>query len=918
MKKQILSIVLAMCMVLTLAPTMAFAESFGELTDSVSDDEMTIADDEVTITEGDTSTGKESDTVDNEAADEYSSNALENESFLGSSSGGTLKTDTLEGEDISPSAPTSVVLTYGDVIEEAKLSGQTGNGTWTFEEPYYAPSYADYKAGQTFRMKFTPYDTTSNRSIYADVKITELKKKPITVYIDDKEMTYGEEIPGLTFSFDEDLLVGEDTVDDLKIKLDFDKDYSTSGRLKAGQYVIKGSSESDMYDINFSSWSGYNGSLLVHRRLLEVEWTDTRNLVYTGEPLTVRATISGILKGDDCTYTMERGEHEMGPSFTGGEPNIYEAVVAVNGSDRMNYVLPEDDDDKEYETSIQYYIRRNIDTECNFPTKVVLTYGQKLSEATFIGESAAEGGRFAFVKMDERHHILEYIDDEIPEPGDYSYKIVYFPPYMEHPVCWGEVSVTVYKKTITITADDKEKTFGEDTPKLTYTADETALVGEDRISDLGISLTAGEGDDKFCDAGNYKITLASTVSSDKYNIKINPSRLTVSKKSISINWPTGFEFIYNGEAINIYAEAVLPEGLPEKAQCQVIVTGGKRTNVGSYTARAVALDNPNYKLSENAQKTFDYMILKAIPSVTFPEKAVITYGQTLLQATFEGGSSSVPGEFIFTEKQEEILGVSDSGNSYSIKFVPEDAENYFETVFDKEQKTEVPVIINPKRITLNAIPGRKTYGEETVLDFALDEESGAKLVGDDTKKDLDVVLTAVSTDEKNTSDGDGIRSPAGVYEIQLKSCGSSNYDVTVIPAEFRIERKTVKLIWSDETEFKFNGKPVNITAKAEGVIPGDECLVNIVNGDRTQPGTYYAQAVSLTNDNYKLPEDSSLLSKKYSIIETSSGKEPVINGTNSVSTGDMTGATLVLFIILFGASFAVILATVIYRRRSMR
>lgn len=914
MKKRFLSIVLTLCMVLLLVPTTAFAESSGDFTYSVSGDEVTITG----YNSSDTSTGAENDTVDNEAEDEYSINTLELVSFLGSPGDGTLKTDMSEGEDILPSAPTSVVLNYGDVIEEAKLSGQTGNGRWAFEEPDYVPSYSDYKTGQTFRMKFTPYDTASYRSYYADVKITELIKKPITVYIDDKEMTYGEEIPELTFSFDEDLLVGEDTVDDLKIKLDFDKDYSTSGKLKAGQYVIKGSSESDMYDVNFSSRSEYNGSLWVYRKLLDVEWTDTRNLVYTGEPLTVRATISGMLPDDDCTYTMVSGEHEVGPSFTGGEPVIYEAVVAVKGSDRLNYVLPEDDDGKEYEISKKYYIRRDIDTECKFPTKVVLTYGQKLSEATFIGESAAEGGRFAFVKMDDRHSILEYIDDEIPEPGNYSYKMVYFPPYMEHPVCWGEVSVTVYKKTITITADDKEKTFGEDTPELTYTADETALVGEDKISDLGISLTAGEGDDKFCDVGRYKITLASTVSSDRYNVKINPGRLTVSKKSISINWPAGSEFIYNGEAVNVYAEAVLPEGLPEKAQCKVIVTGGKRTNVGSYTARAVAVDNPNYKLSENARKTFDYSILKGIPSVVFPESAVITYGQTLSQAVFESGSSSVPGEFIFTEKPEEILGVSDSGNSYSIKFVPDDAENYEEIVTDKGKKPEVSVIINPKKITLNAIPGRKTYGEETVLDFALDEESGAKLVGDDTKKDLDVVLTAVSTDEKNTSDGDGIRSPAGVYEIQLKACGSSNYDVTVIPAEFRIERKTVKLIWSDETEFKFNGKPVNITAKAEGVIPGDECLVNIVNGDRTQPGTYYAQAVSLTNDNYKLPEDSSLLSKKYSIIETSSGKEPVSNGTGSVNTGDMTGDIFVLFMILFGASFAVMLAAVIYRRRSMR
>lgn len=491
--------------------------------------------------------------------------------------------------------------------------------------------------------------------------------------------------------------------------------------------------------------------------------------------------------------------------------------------------------------------------------------------------------------------------------------------------------VTVNPKSINIGAYNQYKEYGQDTPEFSWCIDESSLIGTDSVDDFDIELTAGEGDDKYCDVGGYDIKLSEAGiirQNPNYTVNFIGGRLNVSPILAEIQW----EPVSNIKVGDQGPQAFIVN-LLNNDECLLTVeypegTGEKGTDLPSriseqdeprvFTAEVTQIegkDRFNYTLPQEDIQ-FDYYVGKTDASdYHMPESAELVYGQKLSEANLILASGD--GEFSFVETEPSSTDIGDTvpgdvgSYRYMIKYTPN-------KITEAPVYAEISVNVSPKRITVNAASGEKIYGEETVLDFELDEENGAKLVGDDTKKDLDIVLTAVSTDEENTSDGDGIRSPVGVYEIQLKACGNSNYDVTVISAEFRIGRRTVKLIWPDETEFKFNGKPVNITAKAEGIIPGDECLVNIVNGDRTQPGTYYAQAVSLTNNNYELPEDSSLLLKKYSIIETSSGAGSVSNGTGSVNSGDMTGDTFVLFMILLGASFAVMLAAVIYRRRSMR
>lgn len=425
--------------------------------------------------------------------------------------------------ELKSSAPTKVEWPYGEPIGDAKISGQTGKGTWTFDNPEYVPTYEDYKSGKKFKMIFTPDDTKTYRTVSAEVKITDLVRRPISVDISDRYMTYGEEVPELTFRADTSQLVTGDSVSDLKVSLDIDKYYSTTGRLRAGQYKIKGTSNSTLYDVTFTSTGKYNGSLIVYRSPLEVKWSDTSNLVYTGSHVNVTAEIKGVLEGDDCSVYVTGGR-EIGPSWNGDKntaPEIYTATAHVTGEDRLNYILPEDDDDKEYQTSKKYYIRRDDPGDFSFPVGAVMTYGEMLSDAEL--ELASGDGKFVFVK--DRLSGKD-IGDTVPEAaGTYEYLLKYIP------------------------------------------------------SDPGVKPAYKE------------------------------LKVIVKSKTVSLVWPEKTEYKYTGKPVNITVRAV---GLLYGDKCRVKVINGCNTKPGTYVAQVVSLTNDNYRLPEDERMlSMEYTIVKA-------------------------------------------------------------------------------------------------------------------------------------------------------------------------------------------------------------------------------------------------------------------------------------------------------------------
>lgn len=130
-------------------------------------------------------------------------------------------------------------------------------------------------------------------------------------------------------------------------------------------------------------------------------------------------------------------------------------------------------------------------------------------------------------------------------------------------------------------------------------------------------------------------------------------------------------------------------------KAEIHVSGGNGVEPGSYVAYAAAISNKNYRLpasvEENDPRAFEYTIEKADAAVTFPDKALLTYGESLAAARFEGEKGD--GTFAF-EKPDVTPQVKDSGRKYKMVFTPDEPHHYN----GAEAMIEVEVL--PKEVSL--------------------------------------------------------------------------------------------------------------------------------------------------------------------------------------------------------------------------
>ena len=93
---------------------------------------------------------------------------------------------------------------------------------------------------------------------------------------------------------------------------------------------------------------------------------------------------------------------------------------------------------------------------------------------------------------------------------------------------------------------------------------------------------------------------------------------------------------------------------------------------------------------------------------------------------------------------------------------------------------------------------------------------------------------------------------AGSAVITAKKDGvTGQYRLTVSPI-------TVDLEWRGTGERVYDGQPSNVTATAIGLLNGDTAQVTVTGGTEKDAGSYTAEAASLDNKNYALPEGASV------------------------------------------------------------
>lgn len=174
----------------------------------------------------------------------------------------------------------------------------------------------------------------------------------------------------------------------------------------------------------------------------------------------------------------------------------------------------------------------------------------------------------------------------------------------------------IEKAPLCIRAKDKTITYGETLSD--NGAEINGFVNNENETVLsGLNYTFGYA--QFSDIGIYTI-IPMNAQAENYKITYENGVLTVQPKPVEIKWNSESIFYYDSTPKSVTAEAI---GAVNGDALTAIIEDGSRTEIGSYTARAVALAGgkaSNYVLPE--AQTFSFQIKKALETATVTPSTV--------------------------------------------------------------------------------------------------------------------------------------------------------------------------------------------------------------------------------------------------------------------------------------------------------
>ena len=401
-----------------------------------------------------------------------------------------------------------------------------------------------------------------------------ISPKNITIRADDKYKEYGEEDPSFTISVIGDNLENDDEIENIE-----------QGKMSrflgenVGEYIIEQGTYSlgGNYIVTFQT-----GKLTILTINLEIT-ADVISKKYGNKDGELTYTITnGSLKNNDVLGgQLVREEGELP-----GEYEIQQGSLFANDNYNLSFIPG------------KFIIeKRPITITADEITKV---YGEADPELTYtLSESLIEGDSL-IGKLEREKPITSTDDKAYEKTGKYLISSNLYSPNYE--VNFVPAYLTIQRREITIVAEDKEKTYGETDPDLTYKITEgTILEGDNLIGE--IYRITGEN------AGAYDIRSNLTLGRN-YKINFIKGKFTI--KPIDIYVKTfDYEKVYGDITPTFEYEIVSGELLNED-----ILLGGvskeEGEEVGKYKLVS-AFNNVNYNviLSEN------YLIIK-------PKKAYLS------------------------------------------------------------------------------------------------------------------------------------------------------------------------------------------------------------------------------------------------------------------------------------------------------
>lgn len=332
--------------------------------------------------------------------------------------------------------------------------------------------------------------------------------------------------------------------------------------------------------------------------------------------------------------------------------------------------------------------------------------------------------------------------------------------------------------------------------------------------------------------------------------------------------------------------------------------------VGTYKVILQLKNTVDYKWQKEkageAKTAVSFEITKAVPKVTAPRKNMLVYNgkeqELIASGETTGGtmeyslngtvwSEDVPkaknagiylvsyrvkGDKNFTDVKPESVSVSIGQKQVSLV--------WSDTEFTYNGKTQMPTaavkgdtLAEGDSCTVTVTGGQKDAGTYTA-EVTKISNSNYKLPADATttftiqEKEIKVTwgkteftydktakcpaATATGLENNDTCGilviGEAVN--AGTHTATAVKTTNKNYKLSGKEAiSFTIAPKEIGIRWG-KTEFIYDGTAKLPVAEATGLEKGDSCTIT-VKGEATDAGTYTAEAVRVSNENYKLPEN---------------------------------------------------------------
>ena len=314
---------------------------------------------------------------------------------------------------------------------------------------------------------------------------------------------------------------------------------------------------------------------------------------------------------------------------------------------------------------------------------------------------------FANEKLNSKEELDAYLQahpDEDHSRTDVGTTTVYYYLVTDKEFLSGSKDVVITPKKVTVTAEAKEKTYGDEDPELTYTAE--GLEYDDTLTG---SLTREAGEN----VGSYAIQKGTLDGGKNYTIAYTGADLTIGKRTVGLEWADA-AFTYNGES---QVPTATVTGLVNGDKVEATVNGEQVDAGKGYTAAADSLTGEkagNYALPEDGSVlTRSFSIAPKELTVTTASASKAYDGTALVKTDGAAIEGLVEGETAVVTATGSQTAVGSSDNTYTITWGSAKASNYKIT---KENLGTLTVTANETEIVLTAASAQKTYDGTALYD----------------------------------------------------------------------------------------------------------------------------------------------------------------------------------------------------------